>query len=59
MEFSEPTLKMYFNFLDKLRQSNQTNMFGATPYLKMAFPELTSEEARKVLNLWMCSFKKR
>lgn len=59
MEFSEPTLKMYFNFLETLRQANQTNMYGATPYLKMAFPELSTVEARKVLTLWMGSFKKR
>ena len=51
-------LKIYFDFLTVLRDSNKTNMFGATPYLKTAFPELTDREAKGILVKWMESFKK-
>ena len=48
-------------YLDDLRESGDTNMFGAAPYLDSAFPELaqdwkgshSSEKARKVLAYWM------
>lgn len=30
-------LAIAFDFLDELRKSGQTNMFGATPYLETAF----------------------
>ena len=30
----------YFDYLEKLRQSGATNMYGATPYLQEEFPEL-------------------
>lgn len=43
-------------FLDDLRESGETNMFGATPYLQREFPELTREEARAILKEWMDSF---
>lgn len=43
----------YFRYLDKLRDSATINMFGATPYLRMRFPELDTRQARKVLMDWM------
>lgn len=43
-------------FLDELRESGETNMFGARPYLLEEFPELTKEEAKEVLSQWMKSF---
>lgn len=43
-------------FLDELRESGVTNMFGARPYLQEAFPELTEQEARIILSEWMMSF---
>ena len=49
-------MKEYFSFLDVLRESGVTNMFGAAPYLQQEFG-LTSKEARKVLAAWMNSFK--
>jgi len=48
----------YFLFLECLRDSGVTNMFGATPYLQEQFTELTrASHARKVLGEWMDSFK--
>jgi hypothetical protein len=46
----------YFEYLDMLRESGVTNMFGAAPYLESAF-DLPKGEARKVLAEWMQSFK--
>lgn len=49
----------YFEFLDELRESGQTNMFGARPYLMRKFPELAEgrgEAAGKVLSHWMSTF---
>jgi hypothetical protein len=42
----------YFDYLDDLRRSGRTNMFGAVPYLQKRF-FLTSEEARDILKAWM------
>jgi hypothetical protein len=42
----------YFDYLEELRRSGDTNMFGATPYLRAAF-NLGQERAREVLTKWM------
>ena len=47
------------SFLDALRESGSTNMFGATPYVQQMFPELSKNEARKVLTYWMETFSDR
>jgi hypothetical protein len=49
----------YFNYLDDLRESGVTNMYGAVPYLISEFPSLSQEEAKKVLINWMESFSER
>lgn len=46
----------YYAYLDALRESGVTNMFGAAPYLQQEFG-LDRYEARKVLLQWMDSFK--
>ena len=46
----------YFSFLNVLRESGVTNMFGASPYLQNEFG-LTRHEAREVLSAWMKQFK--
>lgn len=44
----------YYDYLEKLRRSGVTNMWGATPYLKQAFSaELTGEEASQILCAWI------
>ena len=48
----------YLEFLDDLRESGETNMFGATPYLQDEF-DLSKEDARLVLQYWMKSFAER
>jgi hypothetical protein len=42
-------------FLNVLRDSGATNMFGAVPYIKDEF-ELDSKEAKSLLMLWMANF---
>jgi hypothetical protein len=46
-------------YLDELRESGITNMFGATPYIEEEFPELERSEAREVLTYWMHTFSQR
>lgn len=43
----------YFAFLDALRESGRINMFGAVPFLRETFPELSVEQANAVLISWM------
>lgn len=45
-------------FLDKLRESGVTNMFGAAPYLVEEFG-VSRHEARDLLLNWMQTFKER
>ena len=46
----------YFIYLNELRESGITNMFGAAPFLEDEFPELNRQEAKDVLMKWMDSF---
>jgi len=50
--------KKYYNFLDELRESGITNMFGAAPYIQDAF-NLSKKEARDILTDWMETFSDR
>lgn len=43
-------------FLEVLRDSGVTNMWGATPYLQEEFG-LSKSEAREILIEWIRSFK--
>lgn len=47
----------YFEFLNELRESGVTNMFGAGPYLQEAFG-LDRREARDIVIEWMEGFSK-
>ncbi len=44
-----------FVFLDKLRKSGVTNMFGASPYIRKSFG-CTRYEANRLLTKWMENF---
>lgn len=43
----------HFQFLEELRESGETNMFGARPYLVEAFPDLSAKQSLEVLQYWM------
>jgi hypothetical protein len=49
-------MKLYFEYLNDLRDSGVTNMFGAAVYLQRDFG-LSRQESRDILLKWMESFK--
>jgi len=42
-------------FLDELRESGVTNMFGAPAFVEEAF-DVSKKEARAIVSEWMASF---
>jgi hypothetical protein len=46
-----------FEYLNELRESGETNMFGAARYLRNDFG-LSKYEARDIVLAWMKSFNK-
>jgi hypothetical protein len=55
----KPDFVKYLIYLDALRESGVTNMFGAIPYLHNEFPDLSEKEARYILWYWMDTFGER
>ncbi len=53
----EITQKQADKFLNWLRESGKTNMFGATPYLQKQF-NITKYDAQRLLINWMENFKR-
>lgn len=51
------TLK-HLEYLDGLRESGETNMFGATSYVQSEF-DVDKHEAKKILSYWMKTFDTR
>ena len=49
------TTNKYWLFLEDLRKSGVTNMYGASPYLEGAF-NLTKYEAHEILADWMHNY---
>ena len=56
MEKPAKCKKDHLEFLDYLRESGITNMYGARPYLIDTYPNLTTEEAGAILQYWMKTF---
>jgi len=48
----------HLEYLDDLRESGITNMYGASPYLASAF-DLDGDTARKYLSYWMRTFSEQ
>lgn len=46
-------------YLEKLRKSGKTNMWGAVPFLRKKFAQLSMAEAKSVLFYWMASYSER
>jgi hypothetical protein len=55
----EPVEPEHLTYLDNLRSSGVTNMFGALPFLMEAFPGLSKKDATWVLGYWMQTFSER
>lgn len=51
--FSTDTM---LDYLDELRESGRTNMFGAGAYLQRQFPRLSCVQASTVVGYWMETF---
>lgn len=49
------TENKYWIYLENLRRSGVTNMFGATPYLMEEF-DLPKREAMSILTDWMANY---
>ena len=49
------TTNKYWIYLERLKRSGKTNMYGATPWLEAAFG-MTHDEAVKVLKDWMQNY---
>ena len=49
--------KKYLDYLDGLRESGVTNMFGAPEYLQEAF-FLDNKEAQEIFIYWMKNFRR-
>lgn len=49
------TSNKYWIFLEKLRRSGVTNMYGATPYIEEEFG-VTHSEAVSILSDWMTNY---
>lgn len=47
-----------FEYLDELRESGSTNMFGAAPYLIDEF-SIDKRQARRFVQKWMTTFSDR
>ena len=54
-EMKMENLEKYFEYLEQLRRSGITNMFGATIYLEQDF-DLTHDEAKRILLAWMRTY---
>ena len=52
-------MEKYFAYLENLRHSSITNMYGARPYLQREFPELANDplRAREIFRTWMDSHR--
>lgn len=53
------TISKYWLFLEQLRRSGVTNMYGAVPHLMVAFDELTRESAKQILVDWMQNYNRK
>ena len=53
-----PTQETVNIFLDELRESGITNMYGATPYIEHSFG-VNGEESKQFLVTWMDTFSER
>ena len=48
----------YWIYLENLRKSGVTNMYGASPYLEQAFG-LSRAEAKRILLDWMANYNRK
>lgn len=56
--YTRDPMEKYFNYLEQLRETGETNMYGATRYLQEEFIELRfdAKKAKEVLLAWIKSY---
>lgn len=56
--YTRDSMGKYFDYLEQLRESGETNMYGAAKYLQDEFAELrfAPEKAKEILLAWINSF---
>ena len=59
LEKPEHVTEEHLLYLDRLRESGVTNMFGAVPFILLEFSDLSEQQAKQVLIYWMKSFSDR
>lgn len=59
LEKPEYLIEEHLHYLDRLRESGVTNMFGAVPFILLQFPDLNEQQAKQVLVYWMKTFGDR
>lgn len=55
-KYLEPDM---LDYLDDLRESGVTNMYGAASYVQREFPQLSKKQSKVVLVYWMNTFSTR
>lgn len=58
-QLTEADKEDIFQFLDELRESGDTNMYGARPYIMREYPDLSAALAGELLVEWMRTFEER
>ena len=58
MQEQEAFEEEVFVYLDELRDSGVTNMYGAGPYIRDNF-DVNREESHRILSKWMKTFAER
>lgn len=56
MERPEYVKKKHLEYLDALRKTGVTNMWGAVSWVENAFPKLSKAQASEVHSYWMKTF---
>ena len=59
VEKPEHVTEEHLLYLDRLRESGVTNMFGAVPFIMLGFADLSEQEAKQALIYWMKTFSDR
>ena len=61
MEVEKPkyVTEEHLDYLDQLRESGVTNMFGAVPFILVEFPDLSEKQGKQILIYWMQTFSDR
>ena len=49
--------KEYYDVLEGIRRTGVCNMFSSSVYLKEFCPELSEQEAKKILCSWMTNYE--